>query len=92
MKYVNLNNIHTTKYPKTSHRDTAMKCCLILATLFLSFSSSPLPKIKVRSDGHYVDESGRVRIFHGFNAVNKGFPWYPEQMSNVSIVKSVISS
>ncbi|CAF1234454.1 unnamed protein product, partial [Didymodactylos carnosus] len=28
--------------------------------------------------GQYiVDSCGRVRIFHGINAVQKGFPWYP---------------
>ncbi len=25
--------------------------------------------------GFMTDEAGRVRIFHGVNAVNKGFPW-----------------
>ena len=29
-----------------------------------------------------TDSSSRVRIFHGFNAVNKGFPWYPENLLN----------
>ena len=26
------------------------------------------------------DEYGRIRIFHGTNLVQKGFPWYPETL------------
>lgn len=63
---------------------------LLLSVLFLASSivfSMQLSKIKVRYDGHYVDKDGRVRIFHGFNAVNKGFPWYPPELLNVSLVQ-----
>jgi endoglycosylceramidase len=28
------------------------------------------------------DAEGRVRIFHGLNAVQKGFPWYPDYLLN----------
>jgi len=31
-------------------------------------------------DFHFYDEHGRVRIFHGSNRVNKGPPWYVEDM------------
>ncbi len=30
--------------------------------------------------GSFVDEHGRTRIFHGINAVQKGFPWYYEPL------------
>lgn len=60
---------------------------LIFLVLQLGQLSAELSRIKVRQDGHYVDNQGRVRIFHGFNAVNKAFPWYPQHMSNASLVK-----
>ena len=25
---------------------------------------------------HFVDEYGRVRLFHGYNSVIKKYPWY----------------
>jgi endoglycosylceramidase len=30
----------------------------------------------------FMDEFGRIRIFHGVNCVNKEYPWYPEYMLN----------
>ena len=53
----------------------------------LGETSTKFSRIKVRQDGNFVDDTGRVRIFHGFNAVNKAFPWYPQHMSNRSLVK-----
>ncbi|XP_078583548.1 endoglycoceramidase-like [Branchiostoma floridae x Branchiostoma japonicum] len=42
-------------------------------------------RIHVHPDHHwFLDSSGRVRIFHGINAIQKGFPWYPAQMLNQS--------
>lgn len=32
------------------------------------------------SESLIVDDSGRVRIYHGANFVNKGFPWYPPEL------------
>ncbi|CAF4215396.1 unnamed protein product, partial [Adineta steineri] len=32
------------------------------------------------SDSLIVDDSGRVRIYHGVNFVMKGFPWYPSEL------------
>ena len=32
------------------------------------------------SDSLIVDESGRVRIYHGANFVLKQFPWYPYEL------------
>ncbi|CAH1791555.1 unnamed protein product [Owenia fusiformis] len=48
---------------------------------------SRTPKIKVRPDGHFVDPQGRVRMFHGFNKVEKGFPWYPASLLNETRLK-----
>ena len=67
---------------------TNSMCAVLLVVLLqLGELSAELSRIKVRQDGHFVDNQGRVRIFHGFNAVNKQFPWYPQQMSNLSLVK-----
>ena len=40
-----------------------------------------LSKIKLK-DNLFVDEYGRVKLFHGANYVNKGFPWYPQELTN----------
>ena len=40
-----------------------------------------LSKIKLK-DNLFVDEYGRVKLFHGANYVNKGFPWYPQDLTN----------
>ncbi len=32
------------------------------------------------SDSLIIDDAGRVRIYHGANFVNKGFPWYPPEL------------
>ncbi|KAI0207127.1 Endoglycoceramidase [Lamellibrachia satsuma] len=47
----------------------------------------PIPKPsrvgRIVVDGSdFVDKYGRTRFFHGFNAVNKGFPWYPGELLN----------
>ena len=40
-----------------------------------------LQKIHVHPEsGEFVDEWGRVRLFHGINSVIKGFPWYDVMM------------
>merc|ERR550532_969856 len=44
-----------------------------------SSTSSPLTSIHVDS-GHFVDEFGRIRLFHGINSVIKGFPWFDPKM------------
>jgi endoglycosylceramidase len=32
------------------------------------------------SESFIVDDAGRVRIYHGVNFVQKGFPWYPSEL------------
>ena len=41
--------------------------------------------------GHFIDEAGRVRMFRGFNAVNKNPPYYFDIMLNNTIVKELSS-
>jgi hypothetical protein len=42
------------------------------------------------SESFIVDDAGRVRIYHGANFVNQGFPWYthelliPDNVANLS--------
>ena len=39
-----------------------------------------------------VDDAGRVRLYHGVNYVNKGFPWYPQELldrSNVAALAQI---
>ncbi len=36
-----------------------------------------------------VDDAGRVRVFHGANFVNKGFPWYPPELLDPDNVASL---
>ena len=49
---------------------------LLLALLPLATALSPIHV----EDGHFVDEFGRVRLFHGINSVIKEFPWYDPKM------------
>ena len=41
-----------------------------------------LPFIRAGPTNHFVDEAGRVRIFHGSNRVMKAPPWYFSGMAN----------
>jgi endoglycosylceramidase len=36
-------------------------------------------------------QSNRVRIFHGVNAVNKGWPWYPYWLQNDTLLDELSS-
>lgn len=51
-----------------------MKRLLIFLNFFFYFSEAS--KIK-SNDRWFIDEYNRVRLFHGINAVQKGFPWIP---------------
>lgn len=43
------------------------------------------------NDAFFYDDSGRVRIFHGVNGVQKGFPWYPYWLFNTTLVDEIAS-
>ena len=52
---------------------------LLPTTHSLPVSSAPLLDRIHTSEGDgqwFLDSYGRVRIFHGVNAVGKAFPWY----------------
>ena len=54
---------------------------------FSEFSSAKKLKSnllsKIKLDGKYfVDQDGRVMLFHGINSVQKNFPWVPDQHPN----------
>ncbi|XP_040567207.2 endoglycoceramidase [Lepeophtheirus salmonis] len=63
--------------------------------LLASFSTSgpwtqalPNDKILINPEtGHFVDSLGRVRIFRGINAVQKGEPWYPSWLLDENYIK-----
>ena len=40
-------------------------------------------------NGLIVDSSGRARIFHGTNFVQKAYPWYPSTLLSVENVKQM---
>ena len=47
----------------------------------LSCHGSRLSRIHVDPvSGEFVDELGRIRLFHGINSVVKGVPWYDEKI------------
>jgi len=51
----------------------------ILAFLVASVCLTSVYAEKLSVSGRWIkDAEGRVRIYHGFNSVRKGFPWYPD--------------
>ena len=56
----------------------------IFKSILLSLTTchgSRLQRIHVDpSNGEFVDEWGRIRLFHGINSVIKGFPWFDEKI------------
>jgi hypothetical protein len=51
---------------------------LLCLTFFISQSDG---SANVHVEGSViVDESGRIRLYHGVNFVNKGIPWYPPEL------------
>lgn len=64
---------------------SAMMMMMMMTTTeaFARRSRAPTAKIRVDGDNHwFLDEFGRVRIFHGVNSVRKGSPWYYEYLLN----------
>jgi endoglycosylceramidase len=57
------------------HLDILFFICL---SLFISFCDGSANVHIV--DSYIVDDAGRIRIYHGANFVNKGFPWYPPEL------------
>ena len=41
------------------------------------------------TESFIVDDAGRIRIYHGANFVNKGFPWYPPELLDPANVASL---
>lgn len=41
------------------------------------------------ADSFILDQSGRRRIFHGLNFVEKQFPWYPQELLDPSYVSNL---
>ena len=52
---------------------------LLAASSLPAAAAAALGNISIdRLSGHFVDDHGRVRIFHGVNAVLKAYPWLPQ--------------
>lgn len=59
--------------------------CLKSSTLAEEGKVMEIMNFKVKTDtmkNIFVDEVGRMRIFHGFNSIRKSFPWYKEELLN----------
>lgn len=65
-----------------------MHAAVLLVVLLLgawSCSAGPaLDRITLDANGRFRDGLGRQRIFHGFNRVNKVFPWYAPELLNLA--------
>ncbi|TGZ69806.1 hypothetical protein CRM22_003530 [Opisthorchis felineus] len=59
----------------------------VLLIVGLGVVAAELDKIRLDSRGNFVDQQGRIMLFHGFNAVTKMPPWYPEEMTNTTKLK-----
>uniref|UniRef100_A0A5K4F650 Cellulase domain-containing protein n=2 Tax=Schistosoma mansoni TaxID=6183 RepID=A0A5K4F650_SCHMA len=47
----------------------------------------PLSKIHLNQDGMFMDHLGYIKLFRGFNNVQKYFPWYQENAWNITQIK-----
>ena len=47
------------------------------------------PKHHIDDSGNIIDDSGRVRVFHGVNFVRKEPPWYHEELLSSSYAKDL---
>ena len=60
------------------------KSLILFESILLTLSAcsgSRLQRIHVDPlNGEFVDEWGRIRLFHGINSVIKGFPWFDERI------------
>lgn len=59
---------------------------ICLAHFILSTDSSANFHV---ADSVIVDDAGRIRVYHGVNFVQKGFPWYPPDLLDESNVASL---
>ena len=55
-----------------------LKWCNTLTSNFKFKYDNFLSRIKIHGN-HFVDEFDRAVLFHGINAVEKSFPWLPNQ-------------
>ncbi|CAF1045031.1 unnamed protein product [Adineta steineri] len=62
-------------------------CYSLINFLTLCYGSAD-----VYTDGMYIKDDGdRIRIYHGTNFVNKGFPWYPPELLDPIFVANLSS-
>jgi len=75
------------------HRDGLLMMLMsmvLMIVVLLSSAEAVNSTSKIRLsvvDRWIVDQYGRVRIFHGFNSVGKGHPYYDHQIFNVTRLK-----
>ena len=61
---------------------------VLLAAVSVSNAINSTSKIRLSVVDRWItDQHGRVRIFHGFNSVMKGPPYYDEQIMNETRLK-----
>jgi len=52
----------------------------LVRCLYLVLGVAASKRVRIDANtGHFVDQDGRVLIFHGVNAVQKDFPWHPSR-------------
>ena len=71
----------------------------VIFVLYLFFSCFNLNSIECKSNGalnkiklagnYFVDSSNRVKLFHGANYVKRGYPWYPEELTNQTVIDNL---
>ena len=49
----------------------------VTLTTMMAMATATATDLKVDKSGSFIDEAGRIRIFHGLNAVYKVAPFYP---------------
>ncbi|VDD83559.1 unnamed protein product [Mesocestoides corti] len=59
----------------------------VVCVLFVVARGDSLPEVRLNADGDFVDPSGRIKLFHGFNSVYKKRPYYNAADVNANRLK-----
>jgi endoglycosylceramidase len=65
------------------HKKIIINLVFLLLLNEINCKKAALSKISLKGN-LFADDKGRIKLFHGMNAVNKEFPWYPIGLTNTT--------